>query len=53
MVVKMLCKRVAHYDKHEIDEFAHVLKSEGIENILALRGDPNPNACAKDDFKHS
>ena len=49
-VVHLTC---LHYDKHEIDEFAHVLKSEGIENILALRGDPNPNACAKDDFKHS
>ena len=49
-VVHLTC---LHYDKNEIDEFAHVLKSEGIENILALRGDPNPNACAKDDFKHS
>ena len=49
-VVHLTC---LHYDKHEIDEFAHVLKNEGIENILALRGDPNPNACAKDDFKHS
>ena len=49
-VVHLTC---LHYDQHEIDEFAHVLKSEGIENILALRGDPNPNACAKDDFKHS
>lgn len=49
-VVHLTC---LHYDKHEIDEFAHVLKIEGIENILALRGDPNPNACAKDDFKHS
>ena len=49
-VVHLTC---LHYDKHEIDEFAHVLKGEGIENILALRGDPNPNAAAKDDFKHS
>ena len=49
-VVHLTC---LHYDKHEIDEFAHVLKSEGIENILALRGDPNPNAAAKEDFKHS
>ena len=49
-VVHLTC---LHYDKNEIDEFARVLKSEGIENILALRGDPNPNAAAKDDFKHS
>ena len=49
-VVHLTC---LHYDKHEIDEFARVLKSEGIENILALRGDPNPNAAAKEDFKHS
>ena len=49
-VVHLTC---LHYDRNEIDEFAHVLKGEGIENILALRGDPNPNVCAKDDFKHS
>ena len=49
-VVHLTC---LHYDKNEIDEFARVLKDEGIENILALRGDPNPNAAAKDDFKHS
>lgn len=49
-VVHLTC---LHYNKNEIDEFAKVLKDEGIENILALRGDPNPNACAKDDFKHS
>jgi len=49
-VVHLTC---LHYDKNEIDEFAKVLKDEGIENILALRGDPNPNVSAKDDFKHS
>ena len=49
-VVHLTC---LHYDKNEIDEFAKVLRGEGIENILALRGDPNPNACAKDDFRHS
>lgn len=41
------------YDKAEIDEFAKVLKAEGIENILALRGDHNPNVPAKDEFKHA
>lgn len=49
-VVHLTC---LHYDKKEIDEFARVLKDEGIENILALRGDPNPNAPAKSDFAHS
>ena len=49
-VVHLTC---LHYDKDEIDEFARILKDEGIENILALRGDPNPNVSAKDDFKHS
>ena len=49
-VVHLTC---LHYDKNEISDFASVLRSEGIENILALRGDPNPNICAKDDFKHS
>ena len=49
-VVHLTC---LHYDKNEIDEFAKVLKGEGKENTLALRGDPNPNACAKDDFRHS
>lgn len=41
------------YDKNEIDEFAKVLRTEGIENILALRGDRNPNVVAKDDFRHA
>lgn len=49
-VVHLTC---LHYDKKEIDEFANVLKSEGIENILALRGDKNPHVPAKDDFRHS
>ena len=49
-VVHLTC---LHYDKDEIDEFARILKDDGIENILALRGDPNPNVSAKDDFKHS
>ena len=31
----------------------NALKGEGIENILALRGDPNPNVPAKNDFRHS
>ena len=49
-VVHLTC---LHYDKAEIDEFAKVLTAEGIENILALRGDRNPNIQEKDDFKHA
>lgn len=41
------------YSKNEIDEFAKEIASEGIENVLALRGDANPNVPMKDDFKHA
>jgi methylenetetrahydrofolate reductase (NADPH) len=41
------------YDRQEIDEFAQILKAEGIENILALRGDRNPKLPEKEDFKHA
>ena len=49
-VVHLTC---LSYDKNEIDEFAKVLNAEGIENILALRGDRNPNLPEKEDFKHA
>ena len=41
------------YDRQEIDEFARQLQAEGIENILALRGDRNPDIPEKEDFKHA
>ena len=41
------------YDKRDIDEFTKVLAAEGIENVLALRGDRNPKVPEKDDFKHA
>lgn len=41
------------YDKQEIDAFTKVLEEEGIQNILALRGDRNPDLQEKDDFKHA
>lgn len=41
------------YSKEEIDRFCLELKDNGIENILALRGDINPNLEMKDDFKHA
>lgn len=49
-VVHLTC---LHYNKAEIDEFAKVLAEEGIQNILALRGDRNPNLTEKDDFRHA
>lgn len=49
-VVHLTC---LHYSKAEIDEFAKILAYEGIENILALRGDRNPNVLERDDFKHA
>ena len=49
-VVHLTC---LSYNKAEIDEFSRILVSEGIENILALRGDRNPNIAEKDDFKHA
>ena len=41
------------YNKKEIDAFSEVLTKEGIENILALRGDRNPDIPEKNDFKHA
>ena len=41
------------YDKKEIDEFITILQSEGIQNVLALRGDRNPDVPEKDDFRHA
>lgn len=41
------------YDQAEIDSFTRILKEEGIENVLALRGDHNPNLPEKKEFKHA
>jgi len=41
------------YDKEEIDDFCRELEAAGIENVLALRGDVNPNAPAKGVFAHA
>ena len=41
------------YDRDEIDEFCKQLEQAGIENILALRGDINPNAPSKGVFNHA
>lgn len=41
------------YDEQEIDAFSGILKSEGIENVLALRGDRNPDVPEKQAFRHA
>lgn len=42
-----------HYDKKEISEILKQLEDLGIENILALRGDRNPDIPMKHDFKYA
>ncbi|MBO4638015.1 MAG: methylenetetrahydrofolate reductase [NAD(P)H] [Clostridiales bacterium] len=42
-----------HYTKAEIDRFASVMREEGIENVLALRGDRTDLIPEKDDFRHA
>ena len=49
-VVHLTC---LNYNRAEIDEFARILTEEGIQNVLALRGDRNPDLTEKDDFKHA
>ena len=46
-VVHLTC---LHYNKAEIDEFAKILTAEGIQNVLALRGDRNPNLTEKEEI---
>ncbi len=41
------------YDKEEIDSFVKEIKDAGIENVLALRGDENPQIQPKNVFKHA
>lgn len=49
-VVHLTC---LHYNKTEIDEFAKILTDEGIQNVLALRGDRKSDISEKEDFKHA
>lgn len=49
-VVHLTC---LHYNKTEIDEFAKILTDEGIQNVLALRGDRKADISEKEDFKHA
>ncbi len=41
------------YDKAEIDSFVKEIQDNGIENVLALRGDNNPNIAPKNVFNHA
>ena len=41
------------YNKQEIDEFSKELLDNGLNNVLALRGDRNPNIEPRDDFRHA
>lgn len=40
-------------DKNDVDAIVEQLKERGIQNILALRGDRNPDFEPKTDFKHA
>ena len=40
-------------DRSEVDALAAGLKEDGVENILALRGDINPEWPTRTDFKHA
>ncbi len=42
-----------NYTKNEITEILADFKSHGIENVLALRGDMNPDFPPKNDFKYA
>lgn len=49
-IVHLTC---LHYDKEEISEILRQLQEAGIENVLALRGDVNPNVPMKHDFRYA
>ena len=42
-----------NYSKDEIDSTISEIKTRGIENILALRGDINPDIPPKREFSHA
>jgi len=42
-----------NYTSREIDQILDILKEKGIKNILALRGDRNPNLPPKKEFSYA
>lgn len=42
-----------HYGREEIGEMLKQFEDAGIENVLALRGDVNPNIPMKQDFRYA
>ncbi len=42
-----------HYTRSQIDSILEQFQANGIENILALRGDKNPDMAAAADFLHA
>lgn len=49
-VVHLTC---LHYGKEEISQMLDQLEEAGIKNVLALRGDVNPNIPVKNDFRYA
>ncbi len=49
-IVHLTC---LHYSREEIGNILNQLKDNGIENVLALRGDVNPNVPMKHDFQYA
>lgn len=52
-VVPMIHLPCINYTKAEIEKTLTEIKARGIENILALRGDINPDIPPKEDFAHA
>ena len=52
-VTPMIHLPCINYTKSEITETLEQIKARGIENILALRGDINPDIPPKQDFAHA
>lgn len=52
-ITPMIHMPCINYTKEEITSTIEEIKSRGIENILALRGDKNPDIEPKNDFSHA
>ena len=52
-IIPMIHLPCINYTKDEISSVLNELKSRGIENILALRGDINPDIEPKKDFRYA